>query len=220
MSLSPFTPRFEDLPDTLPIFPLPGAVLLPRQFLPLNIFEPRYLSMVLDALRADRNIGMIQPRPADKDSEPVAVYGVGCAGRITAFQESDDGRLLIQLTGVCRFRAAQEIEMQSGYRRIRPSWRPYRADFDEPPQPPVGFTQLEPALRAYFQAKQLQASWDALKKLSAASLVDFLAANLPFDAAEKQALVEAPSVLERAQALQTALEMAARAPTSPGPTRH
>lgn len=220
VSNSPFTARFEDLPATLAIFPLANAVLLPRQVLPLNIFEPRYLCMVQDALRSDRHIGMVQPRPTAGTQDPVPVYGIGCAGRITTFQETDDGRLLIRLTGVCRFQAVEEMALHNGYRRVRPDWQPYRADLGAPPEPPMGFAQLEGTLRSYFQQHQLEASWEALSALPPALLVDFLAVNLPFDVEEKQALVEAPGVIERAKRLQTALEMAVRVADRPGTTLH
>lgn len=220
MSTNPFTTRFEDLPHSLPIFPLPNAVLLPRQRLPLNIFEPRYLSMVQDALRADRHIGMIQPNAEAARIDPAPVYKVGCAGRITTFQESEDGRFLIQLTGVCRFEVLEEIAQSKGYRRVLPGWQAFRADFEEPPEPPLGLDQLEGTLKSYFQANQLEASWDQLRQLPAAHLVDFLATNLPFEVEEKQALVEASSVVERARFLQSALEMAVRSSSGANETRH
>lgn len=220
MSRNPFTATFEDLPHTLPIFPLANAVLLPRQRLPLNIFEPRYLSMVQDVLRADRHIGMIQPKAAGAHVDPIPIYRVGCAGRITAFQESEDGRFLIQLTGVCRFEVLEEVAKAHSYRCVTPGWRTYRDDLEEPPEPPVGLDQLESTLKRYFQANQVEASWNALERLSPAYLIDFLATSLPFDVEEKQALVEAASVLERAHVLQSALAMAVRTASDAGATRH
>ncbi len=220
MSQDAFMPRFEDLPSVLPIFPLPRAVLLPRQCLPLNIFEPRYLNMVFDALAADRQIGMIQPDPASADTDPAPVYSVGCAGRITAFQETADGRLLVNLTGVCRFEVAEEVEMRNGYRRIRPRWQLYEADMHTPVGQPLRLDHLEATIKAFFDANEIQADWDALKKLSSASLVDFLSTNLPFAVEEKQALVEAPSVVERTEILKAALEMGLTSGVPTDQTRH
>jgi len=220
MSQDAFMSRFEDMPDALSIFPLAKAVLLPRQSLPLNIFEPRYLSMVFDALAADRHIGMIQPNTATGDEDPVPVYSVGCAGRITAFQETADGRLLINLTGVCRFEIAEEIEMRNGYRRVRPRWQPYEVDMETPVGPAPRLGHLEPTIKAFFDANEIQADWDALKKLSSASLVDFLSTNLPLAVEEKQALVEAPNVMERAEILKTALELGLTSSVSTDQTRH
>ena len=220
MSQDAFMPRFEDLPEVLPIFPLPRAVLLPRQCLPLNIFEPRYLNMIFDALAADRQIGMIQPNAATGDEDPVPLYSVGCAGRINAFQETADGRLLINLTGVCRFEVAQEVELRNGYRRIRPRWAAYEADMQTPVGPPIRVEHLEATIKAFFDANEIQADWDGLKKLSSASLVDFLSTNLPFAVEEKQALVEAPTVVERTEILKAALEMGLTSGVPTDQTRH
>ncbi len=220
MSADRYTLRFEELPGTLPVFPLAGAVVLPRQLLPLNIFEPRYLNMVLDALGAQRLIGMIQPRP-DAVAVPVpALYDIGCAGRISAFEETGDGRLLITLTGVSRFAVDAELEPVNGYRRVRPRWSAYRADLEEPAAPELDFARLEPTLRQYVEDKGLGASWEALRKLRAAALIDFLCTNLPLSSEEKQALVEAADVDERARVLETALQMAVRASTQADATRH
>ena len=146
MSSGRFDTAYEDLPLILPIFPLPGAIVLPGQLLPLNIFEPRYLTMFLDSLGQSRLIGMIQPL-GDMSSEPVAVHPIGCAGRVTAFQETPDGRLLVNLTGVCRFTIGPELELYRGYRRTEADWSAYRGDFAEPAPVSLGFADLEPALR-------------------------------------------------------------------------
>ena len=220
MSADRFTLRFEELPRTLPVFPLAGAVVLPRQLLPLNIFEPRYLHMVLDALGAQRLIGMIQPRADAAAVQMPALYDIGCAGRISAFEETSDGRLLITLTGVCRFAVDAELEAVNGYRRVRPQWSAYRADLEEPVAPELDFARLEPTLRQYVEDKGLQASWEALRKLRAGALIDFLCTNLPLSSEEKQALVEAVDVDERARVLETAMQMAVRASTQADATRH
>ncbi|NJN46224.1 MAG: hypothetical protein HC808_06820 [Candidatus Competibacteraceae bacterium] len=124
MSKQVFAPEFDQLPTTLPIFPLTGAIVLPFVQLPLNIFEKRYLTMIFDALSERRMIGMIQPKSTDGDD----IYPIGCAGRISSFQETDDGRLLISLTGLCRFEVQEEIPTIRGYRRIIPNWHQYAED--------------------------------------------------------------------------------------------
>lgn len=209
-----------DLPGLLGIFPLPSAVLLPRQRLPLNIFEPRYLAMVDDALRSNRHIAMIQPMSSAGEVQPSPVYPVGCAGRITTFQELEDGRLLIQLTGVCRFRIAEEVASEKGYRRVRPDWRPYRADLADITEQFVNLGNLEECLRVYVARNGLTVDWDSLRRLPAAYLVDFLAVNLPLDVEEKQALIELPDVSDRASALRSALEMANTVTAPPGRELH
>ena len=130
---SPFHPRFDQLLPAIPVFPLPGVLLLPRGMLPLNIFEPRYIAMVDAALGAGRMIGMIQPKEACALDQSPDLYRSGCAGRITSFEETDDGRYLITLMGVSRFHIAEELEMQQGFRRVRPDWTPFADDLDPPP---------------------------------------------------------------------------------------
>lgn len=220
VSTSPNEASFEDLPDTLAIFPLADAVLLPRQVLLLNIFEPRYVAMVQDALRTDRHIGMIQPQSKSSTMDPVPIYHVGCAGRITSFQETDDERFLIQLTGVCRFQIVEEIEAHNGYRRIRPDWLPYRPDLDESAEPSIAFERLEDLLRSYSEQNQLQVSWDRFREPPLSALVNFLAMHLPLGVEEKQALVEAQSINERARVLQSVLEMATMSSAAPNSTLH
>ncbi len=210
MSTISSDPTETNLPDSLAIFPLPSAVLLPRQILPLNIFEPRYLCMVEDALRTGRHIGMIQPMPAGGASDPVPVYQIGCAGRITSFQETEDGRFLIQLTGICRFRVAEEFHSEKGYRRIRPDWQPFLGDLEDTPEAAVSFEELENSLRDYLEINGLKINWEMLRKLPPAHLVDFLTVNLPLEVEEKQALVELPSAVERAEVLRSTLEIAAK----------
>jgi Lon protease-like protein len=215
---SPVQTRFEDLPQELAIFPLSGALLLPWGRLPLNIFEPRYLNMTLDALKAGRVFGMVQPDvekmpreriPADKmqeETEP-AIYGVGCAGRIASFEETEDGRLLIMLKGLARFRVVREIEGQGGYRRVRASYDDFKSDLEPPPRFALDREKLLSYLKPYLEAQAMPVSLDVLKGLADATLVTSLCMICPFDPREKQALLEAAHIDERAQALVKLLQM-------------
>lgn len=189
MSQSPFVPLFESLPQTLPIFPLPGAIVMPRAELPLNIFEPRYLNMVDDALGTHRMIGMIQPDSASADDN--AVYHTGCAGRITQYRETQDGRIEMVLTGVCRFDLARELSTTRGYRLVVPDWSRFDADYQEPDeQPGERRAQLLMSLKRYFEIKGLEAEMSALDKLPTERLIDSLTMALPFSDFEKQGLLE------------------------------
>lgn len=194
-----------ELPNTLPIFPLTGALLLPYGRLPLNIFEPRYLAMVDDALRTDRLIGMIQPRTSG------ALYDVGCAGRIISFEETDDGRNLIMLSGMCRFKVMHELDTLRGYRRVQPDWSDFMAD-REPPQTPLNLerTAFNQLLKTYFKQQGLSCSWDKVDVVADHDLVTALAMICPFEPSEKQALLEAPDPTTRAQLFTTLLELALR----------
>jgi uncharacterized protein len=213
-----FHPRVDDLPGEFPVFPLPGALLLPRGQLPLNIFEPRYLAMTEDALGQRRMFGMIQPDPTlpESDNGP-GLFRVGCLGRLSSFSETDDGRYLITLTGVVRFAIAGEIDMRRGYRRVRADFSPFRADLELDPGP-IGIERdaLLAALRSYFTHRGFDANWDAIKRLPDDMLVVTLAMVCPFEPAEKQALLEAPGDSERASTLLTLLQMGAMANDSPG----
>ncbi len=200
----------DDLPQILPIFPLSGALLLPRGRLPLNIFEPRYLAMVRDALAAERMIGMVQPTDAASPANVPPVYGVGCVGKITAFSETDDGRFLITLTGVCRFRIAQELARVTPYRKILARYDEFAADLDpvEPPKSTVNRERLGPALKGYLELHGLAADWHAIEQAPAETLINALAMICPFAPPEKQALLEAPDVAARADMMVALLEMA------------
>jgi len=213
-----FHPRMEDLPDEFPVFPLPGALLLPRGKLPLRIFEPRYVAMTEDSLGLGRMFGMIQPDPTVPDiATGPSLFRVGCLGRLSSFSESDEGHYLITLTGVIRFAIAGEIEMRRGYRRVRGDFAPFRADLDLEPRS-IGAPRetLLKALRGYFTQRGIDANWDAIKRLPDDMLVVTLAMVCPFDPAEKQALLEAPTDAERAAALLVLLEMGALSPDTPG----
>ena len=211
------------LPEILPIFPLTGVLLLPRGQLPLNIFEPRYLAMTRDAMDGERLIGMVQPSdPPVREINP-AVYPTGCAGRITSFSETDDGRFLITLTGVSRFRIKEELPLLSGYRRVVPDWQDFIADRDSGD---AGFdrSRLTQGLRTFFQQRQVEANWEAIDKAPGETLVTSIAMMCPFAPNEKQALLEAPTLNERARLLTALIEMTATAPPMPdtggGVTRH
>ncbi|MFV3075161.1 LON peptidase substrate-binding domain-containing protein [Niveispirillum fermenti] len=207
MSRNPFDPGPGDLPDSIPVFPLTGVLLLPRGRLPLNIFEPRYLNMVQDALATDRLIGMIQPRDDGMAAEP-PLFDIGCAGRITSFSETDDGRFLITLTGVCRFRLLSEIPTTRGYRRAVADWSGFSADLDEDGPSHIDRDRLDTALRTYFQQQGITANWDSIAQAPLDRLITSLAMICPFDAPEKQALLESPDLEARARLLLALVEMA------------
>lgn len=211
--MSPFHPRLDDLPSEFAVFPLSGALLLPRGKLPLNIFEPRYLAMVQDALAEGRMFGMIQPDPQE------GLYRVGCLGRLSSFSETDDGRLLITLTGLLRFAVGAELQMRNGYRRVRGDFSPYLADLalDRPPIQ-IERDKILTALKAYFARRSVDANWDAIRGLSDDSLVITLAMACPFEPVEKQALLEAPDDADRAATLLALLEMGAAGPDGSGHT--
>jgi hypothetical protein len=216
------------LPQILPIFPLTGVLLLPRGRLPLNIFEPRYLAMTRDALGGERLIGMVQPSDPQQDNRGGGalnppVYPVGCAGRITAFAESDDGRYLLTLTGVSRFRIRDELPLLAGYRRVVPDWQPFAQDLDAPPATGFDRERFIRGLREFFAQRQISADWEAIDKAAGEHLITSLAMLCPFAPSEKQALLEAADLDERARLLIALVEMAAIKPTTTeqtGATRH
>jgi Lon protease-like protein len=209
--MPPFHPRPNDLPTDFPVFPLAGALLLPRGRLPLNIFERRYLAMVEDSLGAGRIFGMIQPDPHGPESEAgPGLYRVGCLGRLSSFSETDDGRYLINLTGLIRFTVAAELAMRRGYRRVSGDFSPYLADLETPPGP-VGVEReaLLTALRGYFARRNFEANWDAVRRMQDDELVTTLSMICPFEPAEKQALLEAATDADRAAILLALLQMGA-----------
>ncbi|PWS34464.1 peptidase S16 [Falsiroseomonas bella] len=204
-----FHPAFADLPTEIPVFPLSGALLLPEGRLPLNIFEPRYLAMVEDSLGAGRMLGMVQGDPSlpriGSDSQ---LFKVGCLGRVSSFAETDDGRLLITLTGVIRYRIAEEIGGRRGYRRVRADYAAYEADLSaERPAPQLDRAALLGALQPYFRARGIEANWEAVEQTGDAMLVTTLCMVCPFDVREKQALLEVASVEERARMLVALMQM-------------
>jgi hypothetical protein len=223
------------LPTTIPVFPLEGALLLPRARLPLNIFEPRYLAMVDDALRSDlRLIGMIQPQaqPQGHGASDAAardgghgfhehnapLYRIGCAGRITSFSETEDGRYLIALTGLSRFRVVEEVEGFTPFRRMQVDWAPFESDlrrecYDVDEETHRSFVALA---GRYFEASQLTADWESLSRADHETLMNAIAMLCPFSPQEKQALLEAPSMVDRERDLRALMEFVVAAPDGGG----
>jgi Lon protease-like protein len=203
-----------DLPETLPVFPLPGALLLPRSRLPLHIFEPRYLQMFDDTLKTGtRLIGMIQPNriPGRQDG----LHQIGCAGRITQFSETEDGRYLITLTGISRFRVVEEVKGFSPYRKCNIRWDGFERDLG-PTEQDLGFDRahLMSLLGRYFSARGLSTDWDTLKDADDELLINSLSMLLDFDPEDKQALLEAPSLTTRRETLVMLIEFALRGGSS------
>ena len=208
----PFEPSFADLPRVIPIFPLTGVLLLPGGMLPLNIFEPRYLNMTQSALASgNRTIGMIQPDGDDMGDSP-SVYDTGCAGRIVSFAETDDGRILITLTGMCRFAVVEELPLKDGYRRAVAEYGRFRDDMNAEARADIDRTRLLEVLKAYLKHEKIEANWKAIEDADDAQLVASLAMMCPFRASEKQALLEAPDLAERTRVIVALLEMALVAP--------
>ncbi|MEE8516071.1 MAG: LON peptidase substrate-binding domain-containing protein [Alphaproteobacteria bacterium] len=221
MARGPFAPTFEELPEILPIFPLENVLLLPHGILPLNIFEPRYLAMTRDSLGGARMIGMIQPNgTAELDNGPV-LFDAGCAGRIVSFSETPDGRYLITLSGTCRFNIADELPLQSGYRRVVPDFTHWRGDLDAPAVAGIDSARLIELLERYLTVRQANANWNAIKDMEPGELVTSIAMTCPFDAGEKQALLEAPDLAHCSEILTALLEMAlSHDDSDTGATRH
>jgi Lon protease-like protein len=199
-----------DVADVIPVFPLSGALLLPRGQMPLNIFEPRYLMMIDDALRSGhRLIGMIQPDPAHPGTEERPnLYRVGCVGRLTQFSESGDGRYLIQLTGVARFLVLEELDVATPYRQCRVSYLRFADDFvGHKGEDEVDREALLQALSDFLKANDLKADWEGIQKAPNEALVNALAMMSPYGPAEKQALLEAPDLKTRAEILVAVTEI-------------
>jgi uncharacterized protein len=205
-----------DLPPRLAVFPLSGVLLLPRGQLPLNVFEPRYLTMIDAAMSGNRIIGMIQTREPETHALIPALSAVGCAGRITSYAETDDGRYLVALTGICRFRVEEELAAGTPYRQVRPDYAVFASDLIVMPETDFPRERLLDALRAYLSQRDLKADWRSVMSAPAETLVNALAMLCPFEPAEKQALLEAPGWMERVETLVALLEMAGR--PSPGGT--
>lgn len=198
--------RTSDLPSIIPLFPLAGVVLLPRGQLPLNIFEPRYLNMLDDVMGGERLIGMIQPTGGTRETPGLAP--VGCAGRVTAFAETGDGRYLITLTGLCRFQLNDEMSLLTPYRQARVDYSAYADDLA--PTEAAGLpdrARLLSLLGQYLDTRQLEVDWKAAREAPPEALVNSLSMALPFEPAEKQALLEAPTLAGRAQVLSALMQI-------------
>ncbi|WP_199555668.1 LON peptidase substrate-binding domain-containing protein [Sandaracinobacteroides hominis] len=196
-----------DLPNRVRLFPLGGSILLPRAVMPLNIFEPRYLAMVRDAMADDHMIAMIQPRAEGEPRPPL--YEVGCIGRITQYSETGDGRFLIALTGLARFQLRRELSVTTPYRQAEVEYEAHAADWS--PAEPLAATaraNLEDVLKSYLEAQGLSADWDAVRSADDESLVNTLSAVCPFVPSERQALLEAQGLPERADTLATLMSFA------------
>ncbi|MEM8878278.1 MAG: LON peptidase substrate-binding domain-containing protein [Pseudomonadota bacterium] len=206
----------EELPELVPVFPLSEALLLPRADMPLNLFEPRYLAMLEAAMKSHRLIGMVQPRPDDgpeQDNEGEAadipeLSEIGCVGRVTAMQETGDGRYIITLTGVARFRVIEELPTTTPFRQCRVDYSEFEADF-QPEEGDAGVDRerLLETLNAFLSANGLDADWDDINRAPTEALVNLLAMMSPYGAREKQALLEAQTVADRSEMLIAITEM-------------
>ncbi len=196
------------IPTRFPVFPLSGAILLPGGNLPLNIFEPRYLQMTRDAMQADRLIGMIQPSGEGGGDRP-EVYPIGCLGRIASFAETEDGRYLIGLMGLCRYDVLEELAVATPYRQVVASFDRWQGDLGQQTVPEGLRPTLCAALRHYFEVKDISADWSQIEAAPLAGLITSLAMICPFEPCEKQALLEAVDAEARARALIALLQMGA-----------
>ncbi len=209
-----------DLPDTIPVFPLPGALMLPRARLPLHIFEPRYLAMIEDCLKTKhRLIGMIQPRDtpasekraAEKRPGEKSLQTIGCAGRVTGFSETEDGRYMITLSGISRYKVKEEVQGFTPYRRCLVDWGPFGRDLG-PTEHDPGFRRdaFMALLGRYFTRLELSTDWDSLKEAEPELLINSLSMLCPFSPEDKQALLEAPTLDTRRETMVTLIEFALR----------
>ena len=203
--------RPKDLPDVIPIFPLPGALLLPRARLPLHIFEPRYLAMIEDCMKTQhRLIGMAQPRDVP-GTDPRPLHSIGCAGRLTAFSETEDGRYLITLTGISRFRVRNEVTGFTPYRRTEVDWSSFAQDGGkEESDPGLKRDAFFDLLKRFFGRHQLSTDWDSLTEAEDELLINSLSMLCPFEPDDKQALLEAPSLQTRRETLVMLMEFSLR----------
>lgn len=207
---SPFAQNFDQLPSSLPIFPLSNAIVLPGGHLPLNIFEPRYLNMFKDVMKDSQLIGMIQPKgPQPQDSEaPPTLFDVGCAARVTRYEETSDGRLEVVLTGLCRFSVQKEIPSIRGYRVIVPDWASYELDYNSSEAvSQENRMLLNGSLRQYFTYKNLNVDWDSFSQVSTETLLNNLIAQLALAPEDKQMLIETPDLDDRVKSFCALLEV-------------
>ena len=202
MSHNLFTPKYEDLPGEIPLFPLANAILMPETQLPLNIFEPRYLAMVNDVLSTHRIIGMIQPDPNARESG--ALCTTGCAGRITSFNETDDGRFIILVSGLCRFDVVRETTADAAYRTFEVDWRRFRSDYDLEQsfdKQSLSRDALLKLVQEFGESRNAKVDFDSLAKLNDLQVVNVLVCGLGFEAPSVQGLIESVGLNERAELL-------------------
>lgn len=199
--------KITDLPETIPVFPLPVALLLPRSHLPLHIFEPRYLQMLDDVLTSDhRLIGMVQPYGKDQ-----RLHSIGCAGRVTAFSETEDGRYMITMSGKSRFRIAAEVEGFTPYRRCKVTWQGFERDLGGTDKDATfNRSAFMKVLARYFEEENLSTDWESLQEADDELLINSLSMLCPFEPEDKQALLEAPSLTTRRETLTTLMEFSLR----------
>lgn len=210
MGKNPFAPEFKNLPETIPVFPLTGVLLLPHGTLPLNIFEPCYVQMIDDALATkNKLIGMVQSKPDTSLDQP-EIYQMGCAGRITDYSETSDGRYLINLTGISRFEISDELSVTTLYRQVKPNWQPFEDDVSASDCLGLNRPKLKELLKCYFQQEGLSCDWDMVDQAGDEKLITCLAMVCPFEPGEKQALLEASTCKGRAELFMTMLEMATK----------
>ena len=219
MEQNPFAPQFDDLPQSLPVFPLASALLLPTGQLPLNIFEPRYLQMVEDALSTNRMIGMIQPKE-EAVSEKKPLRKIGCAGKIIDFSETADGRYLITLSGTYRFNVDEELTTTKLYRIVKPDWASYKNDFECYKTLDIDREKLKTLMQDYFDQHGMECDWYAFDNAPDGKLITCLSMICPFEPREKQALLEAPCGKKRSEMFMSMLDIAVRSGKGPASKHH
>ena len=207
MNNNPYAPQFDRLPETLAVFPLTGVLLLPHGNLPLNIFEPRYIAMIDDAMASSKMIGMVQSK-SKSDKADADVYTIGCAGKITEFAETPDGRYVINLSGICRFHINEELKTPRPYRIVNPDWKEFEHDVKVPQSLGVDREKLMNLLCGYFKQNDMSCDFNKFEDIPDCKLITTLAMVCPFEPSEKQALLEKMCHKERVETFMTMLEMA------------
>ena len=220
MEQNPFAPKFEDLPQSLPVFPLSSALLLPLGQLPLNIFEPRYVQMVEDAMATNRMIGMVQPKSGQDGNDHPTLQKTGCAGKIIEFSEAPDGRFLITLSGVYRYDIVEELATTKDYRIIKPDWHPYKTDFTRYKTLDLDRKKLKDLMKNYFEQNTMDCDWYAFDNAPDGKLITCLSMICPFEPAEKQVLLEASCGKTRADLFMGMLEIAVQSGKAPVSREH
>lgn len=209
---NPYAPPIEELPEVIPVFPLYGVLLLPKANLPLNIFEDRYLAMIRDAMASHMMIGIVQPRHYQGET----IYSTGCAGKITSYQETEDGRFLIELTGICRFIIKNEIEDNSKlYRTVKANWNDFSVDLTGDRCSAINREKLNTLLEIYFDMHGLECDWEHINNSSIEKLVRCLSMICPLDPCEKQMLLESKDACDRGNKFMAILEMAVKGMKNP-----